>query len=314
MNLHQFRFVQEAVRRNLNLTETAKALFTSQPGISKAILELEEELGVDIFARHGKRLRRVTEPGQQVLKSIEIIMREVANLKRIGEQYSMQDAGTLSVATTHTQARYFLPGPVAQLRKKFPKVQLVLHQGMPEQVARMLLDDVAEIGIATEALAEYDELVTLPCYEWQHVMVVPAGHPLAGVERPTLEQLAAEPLVLYHPTVTGRTRIDQAFARARLKPTVALEAIDSDVIKTYVKLGMGVGIVAEIAMQGEGPGSDLAWRPLGHLFGANVTRVAFKRGAYLRQFVYAFAEQLSDRLSQTLIQRAMAGGGSEYEL
>jgi LysR family transcriptional regulator, cys regulon transcriptional activator len=193
-------------------------------------------------------------------------------------------------------------------------VQLVLHQGMPEQVARMLLDDVAEIGIATEALAEYDELVTLPCYEWQHVMVVPAGHPLAGVERPTLEQLAAEPLVLYHPTVTGRTRIDQAFARARLKPTVALEAIDSDVIKTYVKLGMGVGIVAEIAMQGEGPGSELAWRPLGHLFGANVTRVAFKRGAYLRQFVYAFAEQLSDRLSQTLIQRAMAGGGSEYEL
>jgi LysR family transcriptional regulator, cys regulon transcriptional activator len=314
MNLHQFRFVQEAVRRNLNLTETAKALFTSQPGISKAILELEEELGVDIFARHGKRLRRVTEPGQQVLKSIEIIMREVANLKRIGEQYSMQDAGTLSIATTHTQARYFLPGPVAQLRKKFPKVQLVLHQGMPEQVARMLLDDVAEIGIATEALAEYDELVTLPCYEWQHVMVVPAGHPLASVERPTLEQLAAEPLVLYHPTVTGRTRIDQAFARARLKPAVALEAIDSDVIKTYVKLGLGVGIVAEIAMQGEGPGSEFAWRPLGHLFGANVTRVAFKRGAYLRQFVFAFAEQLSDRLSPALIQRAMAGGGSEYEL
>ena len=314
MNLHQFRFVQEAVRRNLNLTETAKALFTSQPGISKAILELEEELGVDIFARHGKRLRRVTEPGQQVLKSIEIIMREVANLKRIGEQYSMQDAGTLSVATTHTQARYFLPGPVAQLRRKFPKVQLVLHQGMPEQVARMLLDDVAEIGIATEALAEYDDLVTLPCYEWQHVMVVPAGHPLASVERPTLEQLAAEPLVLYHPTVTGRTRIDQAFARARLKPSVALEAIDSDVIKTYVKLGMGVGIVAEIAMQGEGPGSEFAWRPLGHLFGANVTRVAFKRGAYLRQFVFSFAEQLSDRLSPALIQRAMAGGGSEYEL
>ena len=314
MNLHQFRFVQEAVRRGLNLTETAKALFTSQPGISKAILELEEELGVDIFARHGKRLRRVTEPGQQVLKSIEIIMREVANLKRIGEQYSMQDAGTLSIATTHTQARYFLPGPVAQLRKKFPKVQLVLHQGMPEQVARMLLDDVAEIGIATEALAEYDELVTLPCYEWQHVMVVPAGHPLAGVERPTLEQLAAEPLVLYHPTVTGRTRIDQAFSRARLKPTVALEAIDSDVIKTYVKLGLGVGIVAEIAMQGEGSGSEFAWRPLGHLFGANVTRVAFKRGAYLRQFVYAFAEQLSDRLSPSLIQRAMAGGGSDYEL
>jgi len=314
MNLHQFRFVQEAVRRNLNLTETAKALFTSQPGISKAILELEEELGVDIFARHGKRLRRVTEPGQQVLKSIEIIMREVANLKRIGEQFSKQDAGTLSIATTHTQARYFLPGPVAALRRKFPKVQVVLHQGMPEQVARMLLDDVAEIGLATESLAVHDELVTLPCYEWQHVMVVPAAHPLAAVERPTLEQLAAEPLVLYHATVAGRTRIDQAFARARLKPTLALEAIDSDVIKTYVKLGMGVGIVAEIAVRDDPPGGELVARPLGHLFGANLTRVAFKRGAYLRHFVYAFAEQLSDRLSQSLIQRAMAGTGSDYEM
>jgi len=314
MNLHQFRFVQEAVRRNLNLTETAKALFTSQPGISKAILELEEELGVDIFARHGKRLRRVTEPGQEVLKAIEIIMREVANLKRIGEQFSKQDAGTLGIATTHTQARYFLPGPVAALRKKFPKVQVVLHQGMPEQVARMLLDDVAEIGIATESLAAYDELVTLPCYDWQHVMVVPADHPLAAVERPTLEQLAAEPLVLYHATVTGRTRIDQAFARVRLKLNVALEAIDSDVIKTYVKLGMGVGIVAETAVRDDPPGGELVSRPLGHLFGTNVTRVAFKRGAYLRHFVYAFAEQLSDRLSPALIQRAMAGAGTDYDM
>lgn len=314
MNLHQFRFVQEAVRRNLNLTETAKALFTSQPGISKAILELEEELGVDIFARHGKRLRRVTEPGQEVLKSIEIIMREVANLKRIGEQFSKQDAGTLSIATTHTQARYFLPGPVAALRKRFPKVQVVLHQGMPEQVARMLLDDVAEIGLATEAITGYDELVTLPCYEWQHVMVVPAGHPLAAVERPTLEQLAAEPLVLYHPTVSGRSRIDQAFARARLKPVLALEAIDSDVIKTYVKLGMGVGIVAESAMKDDAAAGDLVSRPLGHLFGANVTRVAFRRGAYLRQFVYAFAGELSERLTPALIQKAMSGGGTDYDL
>jgi len=314
MNLHQFRFVQEAVRRKLNLTETAKALFTSQPGISKAILELEEELGVDIFARHGKRLRRVTEPGVEVLRSIDIIMREVANLKRIGEQFSKQDAGTLSIATTHTQARYFLPEPVAQLRKRFPKVRVVLHQAMPEQVARMLLDDVAEIGLATEGLQDYEELVSLPCYEWQHVMVVPVGHPLASVERPTLEQLAAEPLVLYHPTVTGRTRIDQAFARARLKPQLALEAIDSDVIKTYVRLGLGVGIVAEIAMRDDPPGGDLVARPLGHLFGPNTTRVAFKRGAYLRQFVYAFAEQLSPRLPPALIQRAMAGGGTDFEL
>jgi LysR family transcriptional regulator, cys regulon transcriptional activator len=314
MNLHQFRFVQEAVRRKLNLTETAKALFTSQPGISKAILELEEELGVDIFARHGKRLKRITEPGQEVLKSVEIILREVANLKRIGEEYSKQDSGTLSIATTHTQARYFLPGPVAQLRARFPKVQVLLHQGMPEQVARMLLDDVAEIGLATEALSAHDGLITLPCYEWQHVMVVPPGHPLAGVERPTLEQLQAFPLVLYHATVTGRTRIDQAFERARLTPVVALVAIDSDVIKTYVRLGLGVGIVAESSMRAGAAEPDLAWRPLGHLFGSNVTRVAFKRGAYLRQFVLAFAELLSPRLTPALLGRAMSGQGSDYEL
>ena len=314
MNLHQFRFVQEAVRRNLNLTETAKALYTSQPGISKAILELEEELGVDIFARHGKRLKRVTEPGQLVLRAVEIIMREVANLKRIGDEYSKQDAGTLSIATTHTQARYFLPNHVAELRRRFPKVQVVLHQGMPEQVARMLLDDVADIGLATEALSDYDDLVTLPCYEWQHMLVMPPQHPLAAVERPTLEQLATEPLVLYHPTVTGRTRIDQAFARARLKTNVALEGIDSDVIKTYVRMGLGLGIVAETAVGDDPPGGELVARPVGYLFGSNVTRVAFKRGAYLRHFVYAFAELLSDRLSAKLIQRAMTGQGSDYEL
>ena len=320
MNLHQFRFVQEAVRRDLNLTETAKALFTSQPGISKAILELEEELGVDIFARHGKRLKRVTEPGQLVLKSVEIIMREVANLKRIGEEFSKQDAGTLSIATTHTQARYFRPEPIAQLRKRHPKVQVVLHQGMPEQVARMLLDDVAEIGLATEALSAHADLITLPCYEWQHALVVPRGHVLAEIERPTLEQLAEHALVLYQPTVTGRTRIDQAFERARLRPLVALEAIDSDVIKTYVRLGLGVGIVTELAMRGDAgtaaENGDLVSRPLGHLFGTNVTRVAFKRGAYLRQFVVHFAELLSPRLTPALLQRAMAGNGqgTDYEL
>jgi len=314
MNLHQFKFVQEAVRRGLNLTETAKALHTSQPGVSKAIIELEEELGVELFARHGKRIKRVTEPGQQVLKSIEIIMREVANLKRIGEHFSKQDTGTLSIATTHTQARYFLPEPVARLRQRFPKVQVVLHQGMPSQVARMLLDDIAEVGLATEALSDYDGLVTLPCYEWQHVMVVPAGHALAAVERPTLEQLAAFPLVMYHATVTGRTRIDLAFARARIKPTVALEAIDSDVIKTYVRLGLGVGIVAELAVRDDPPGGDLVSRPLGYLFGPNLTRLAFKRGAYLRHFVHAFAELLSPNLNAALIEKAMSGSGSQYEL
>jgi len=314
MNLHQFRFVQEAVRRDLNLTETAKALFTSQPGISKAILELEAELGIDIFARHGKRLRRVTEPGQQVLRAIEVIMREVGNLKRIGEEFSKQDAGTLSVATTHSQARYFLPEPVAQLRKRFPKVNIVLHQGSPDQVARMVIEEVADIGLATEALTDREELVTMPCYEWQHSVVMPAGHPLMQAERVSLEDLALLPLVSYHPSFSGRTRVDQAFATRQLKPNIVLEAIDADVIKTYVRIGLGVGIVSELAVRDDPPGGDLVSRPVGHLFGSNVTRIAFKRGAYLRNFVYAFAEMLSDRLSRKLIDGAMAGDGDDYQL
>ena len=307
MNLHQFRFVQEAVRRNLNLTETARVLHTSQPGVSKAIIELEEELGVEIFARHGKRLKRVTEPGEHVLKSIELIMREVGNLKRIGEQFSAQDSGTLSIATTHTQARYVLPQPVARLREAFPKVNVSLHQGSPDQVARMLIDEVAEVGIATESLTHYTDLVTLPCYEWQHMLVVPVDHPLARKADITLEDLALEPLITYHPSFTGRTRIDQAFATKRLQPRIALEAIDSDVIKTYVRLGLGVGIVAEMAMADDGTNTDLRAMAAGSLFGVNVARIAFKRSAYLRNFVYKFAELVSPKLDRALIARAMSG-------
>ena len=322
MNLHQFRFVQEAVRRNLNLTEAAKALHTSQPGVSKAIIELEEELGIEIFARHGKRLKRVTEPGRHVLKSIELIMGEVGNLKRIGEQYSAQDNGTLSIATTHTQARYVLPERVAALRNTFPKVNISLHQGSPDQVARMLIDEVAEIGIATESLVNYEELVTLPCYEWQHMLVLPFDHPLAKKEFIKLEDVAKEPLITYHPSFTGRTKIDQAFAAKKLEPRIALEAIDSDVIKTYVRLGLGVGIAAEMAVQdviddnAKSPAgtNGLVVRPAGHLFGKNIARVAFKRSAYLRNFVYTFTELLSPKLNRDLVTRAMSSHVKDEEV
>jgi LysR family transcriptional regulator, cys regulon transcriptional activator len=313
MNLHQFRFVQEAARRNLNLTEAAKALHTSQPGVSKAIIELEEELGVEIFARHGKRLKRITEPGTHVLKSIELIMREVGNLKKIGEQFSLQDSGTLSIATTHTQARYVLPQPIAKLRDAFPKVNVSLHQGTPDQVAKMLMDEVAEVGIATESLADYVDLVTLPCYEWQHMLVMPTDHKLANINQITLADLAAEPIITYHPSFTGRTKIDAAFAAKKLSPRIALEAIDSDVIKTYVRTGLGVGIVAEMAVKDD-PMNDLVVKPAGQLFGKNIARVAFKRSAYLRNFVYTFAELLSDRLNRKLIDRAMSGQADDYEL
>lgn len=316
MNLHQFRFVQEAVKRNLNLTEAAKALHTSQPGVSKAIIELEEELGIEIFARHGKRLKRITEPGHHVINSVEVIMRELGNLKRIGEQFSKEDSGTLSIATTHTQARYVLPKPISELRSAYPKVNISLHQGSPEQVAQMLIEDVADIGIATESLAQYEQLVTLPCYEWQHVLVMPKDHPLAKKTNIRLEDLALEPLITYHPSYTGRTKIDRAFESKKLHPRIALEAIDSDVIKTYVRTGLGIGIVAEMAVQADGnsPGNssgdsnqDLAMVNVGHLFGKNVTRVAFKRSGYLRNFVYTFAELLSERLSKAAIVSAMNG-------
>jgi LysR family transcriptional regulator, cys regulon transcriptional activator len=310
MNLHQLRFVQEVSRRGLNLTEAAKALHTSQPGVSKGIIELEQELGIDIFARHGKRMKAITEPGQQVLKTIDSILREVGNLRRIGEQFSAQDSGTLSIATTHTQARYVLPTPIADLRSSFPKVNISLHQGAPDQVARMLIDETAEIGIATESLADYSELVTLPCYEWQHVLVMPPEHHLAKLDDITLEDLAKEPLITYHPSFTGRTKIDAAFAKVKLAPRIALEAIDSDVIKTYVALGLGVGIVAEMALDKDaaataGAGKQLHTRPAGYLFGKNVARVAFKRSAYLRNFVYAFTELLAPKLTRTVIERAM---------
>jgi LysR family cys regulon transcriptional activator len=252
-----------------------------------------------------------------VLQSIDLILRELGNLKRIGEQYSAQDSGTLSIATTHTQARYVLPEPVAKLRAAFPKVNVSLHQGSPDQVAQMLIDEVAEIGVATESLADYSELVTMPCYEWQHMLVLPAGHPLCLKERVTLEDIAGEPLITYHPSFTGRTKIDHAFAVRKLQPRVALEAIDSDVIKTYVRLGLGIGIAAEMAVRdvaSDGGASGLVVRPAGYLFGQNVARVAFKRGVYLRNFVYTFAELLSDRLDRHLIARTMSGHVNDYEL
>jgi len=246
----------------------------------------------------------VTEPGQHVLKSIDLILGEVGNLKRIGDQYSRQDSGTLSIATTHTQARYVLPEKVAALRASFPKVNISLHQGAPDQVARMVMDETAEIGIATESLSDYPELITLPCYEWEHVLVLPKDHPLASVADLQLSDLANEPIITYHPSFTGRTRIDKAFAAQHLTPRIALEAIDSDVIKTYVRLGMGVGIVAEMAVR-DITDEDLLVRPAGHLFGRNLARIAFKKQAYLRQFVFEFAQLLNPELNAARIAESM---------
>ena len=306
MNLHQFKFVHEAAKRGLNLTEAAKALHTSQPGVSKAILELEQELGVDIFARHGKRLKSITEPGQHVIKSIDVILNELNNLKRIGNEFSSKDTGTFSIATTHTQARYVLPQVLTNLRKEYPNVNISLHQGTPSQAAQMVLSEEADIAIATESLADYADLVTLPCYDWQHVLVIPPGHPLSLKKKPiTLKELSQYPLVTYHPSFTGRQKIDQAFTKHNLNPNIALEAIDSDVIKTYVRIGMGVGIIAEMAVLPQ-MDADLIFQNASHLFGKNVARVAFRKGAYLRQFVLSFAQLLSPKLTEKTIHEAMS--------
>ena len=313
MNLHQFRFVREAVRQNFNLTEAAKALFTSQPGVSKAIIELEEELGIDIFSRHGKRIRGLTEPGREVLRSVELILQEVEGLKRIGKEFSAQDSGSFTIATTHTQARYSLPAVVQQFSQKFPKVRLSLLQGNPKQVADMVLNNQADMAIATEAIAEVDGLVSLPCFQWEHLVVVPPEHALLRLKSISLEDIAAYPLITYDAAFAGRNKIDQAFARRNLKPDVVLEAIDADVIKTYVELGMGVGIIAGLAYNAaRDPG--LRAIPAGHLFGMNLSRIALKEGAYLRGYVFTFIELLAPNLSRKLIEQVLAGERDNYEL
>lgn len=313
MNLHQFRFVREAVRQNYNLTEAAKALYTSQPGVSKAIIELEEELGVDIFARHGKRIRGLTEPGRAVLRLVESIMQEVDGLKRIGKEFAAHDSGNLTIATTHTQARYALPKVVQAFMQKYPKVRLSLLQGNPRQIIEMVRNDQADIAIATEALASGEGLVSLPCYQWEHVIVVAPDHPLLASKNLSLEEVAGYPLITYDAAFSGRSKIDHAFALRDLKPDIVLEAIDADVIKTYVELGMGVGIVAGMAFDA---GRDCGLRalPAGHLFGTNVSRVALKRGAYLRSYVYTFIELLAPTLNRKLIAQVMEGEKELYEL
>ena len=312
MNLHQLRFVREAVRQNYNLTDAAKALFTSQPGVSKAIIELEEELGVDIFTRHGKRIRGLTEPGRLVLQSVELIMQEIESLKRIGKEYAAHDSGSFTIATTHTQARYMLPKVVQAFMQKYPKVRLSLLQGNPKQIADMVKSDQADLAIATEAITTIDGLITLPAYQWEHVVVAPPEHPLFKSRAISLEEIASYPIITYDAAFAGRSKIDHAFSLRALTPDVLLEAIDADVIKTYVELGMGIGIIAGMAFDAE---RDRGLRaiPVGHLFGINTSRVAIKQGAYLRSYVYTFIELLTPTLNRKMVESAMRGGDN-YEL
>jgi LysR family cys regulon transcriptional activator len=304
MNFQQLRSVRETVRRGFNLTEVANVLYTSQPGVSRQIRELEEELGVEIFVRAGKRLTGLTPPGEGLLPIVDRLLLEAENLRRAGADFSASEVGRLHVAATHSQARYALPPAVRDFRALYPRVTLHMHQGSPHQVAEMLLSGQAQIGVATEALADYEGLVTLPCYRWTHSIVVPPGHPLLDAETVDLGALAAHPIITYEQGYTGRAHIDEAFTRAGLTPEIVLTAMDADVIKTYVDLGMGVGIVASIAVDTE---RDQHLRVIDarHLFEVNLTRLAVRRGGWLPDYAFRFVESFAPTLKPAVVQEAL---------
>jgi LysR family cys regulon transcriptional activator len=297
MNLQQIRYVREAVRQGFNLTEAASVLFTSQPGVSRQIRELEEEIGVQIFVRRGRRLIGLTDPGRFVLQAIERLLAEVENLHQIGKAFMEQESGFLTVATTHTQARYALPRVVQQFRSLYPKVRLSLQEGDPARVAEMVRQGHAHIGIATEALDHYPDLAALPGHTWHHCVIVPREHALANRQNLTLEELSTHPIITYSVQFGGRSHIDEAFAARDLVPDIVLTAIDADVIKAYTELGMGVGIVARMAYD-EKRDLGLCAIDAAHLFRSRTTRIAVKRGAYLpgytRGFIRTFAPHLTD--------------------
>ena len=311
MNFQQLRILRETVRQDFNLTTVANTLFTSQPGVSKHIKDLEDELGVEIFVRRGKRLLGLTEPGKEVLAVVERILLDTQNVRNIAEHFSSRETGNLVIATTHTQARYALPEVVKQFKAEYPKVHLVLHQGSPREIAELLIAGDADIAIATEWLANVLEIATFPYYTWHHAVIVPRGHPLTEREDITLADIAEYPIVTYHEGFTGRTNIDRRFAEAGLVPDIVLSAIDADVIKTYVDIGLGIGIIASMAYNPERDG-NLVRLDVPHLFVPNTTRLAVRRGVYLRSYAYDLIQKLvpgltEQKISEILGREAVAG-------
>jgi LysR family transcriptional regulator, cys regulon transcriptional activator len=312
MNFQQLRIIREAVQRNFNLTEVASALFTSQSGVSKHILDLEDELGIELFVRKGKRLTGLTEPGKELVGIVERMLIDAKNIKRLAEQFANREEGSLTIATTHTQARYALPPVVRRFKQAFPKVHLVLHQASPAEIAALLNSGEADIGIATEALdgaghggnGAVANFASFPFYDWHHLVVVPDGHALTRLKKLTLQALTEHPLITYHAGYTGRPRIDATFAEAGLMTDVVMSALDADVIKTYVEVGLGVGIIASMAFD---PVRDAGLKSINaaHLFPPNTTRIAVRRGHYLRGYAYRFLEECSPALTQAVVRGAL---------
>jgi LysR family cys regulon transcriptional activator len=313
MNLQQLRYVSEEVRRGLTVSEAAEALHTSQPGVSKQIRALEEELGTALFVRQGKRFTALTDAGREVLATIERILAEVANLRAVGQEFAHHAKGALAIGVTHTQARYALPPIVTAFKRRFPEVHLKLLQGNPRHLASLVISGEADVAIATESLDEYPELVTVPGYQWHHCVVVPKGHPLTRVKPLTLEAIAKYPIVTYDPTFAGRGAIDRTFAARHLAPDIVLTALDSDVIKSYVALGLGVGIISERAYR-KGYDTELTALPASHLFPTQTTRLAFRRGAYLRNFTVEFIRLFAPHLRGEDLKHLAAAAGESFEI
>jgi LysR family cys regulon transcriptional activator len=303
MKLQQLRYIWEVAHHDLNVSATAQSLFTSQPGISKQIRLLEDELGVEIFSRSGKHLTRVTPAGESILRVVGDIMSQVASIKEIAQEFNNEQKGDLSIATTHTQARYVLPSVIDRFMNRFPDVSLHMHQGNPAQIAEMAADGTVDFAIATEALESHSDLIMMPCYKWNRMIVVPKAHPLLSEGHLTLERLAEFPIVTYVKGFTGRSKLDDAFADAGLKPNIVFTASDADVIKTYVKLGLGVGIVASMAYDST-KDSDLEALSADSLFAPSVTNIGFRKGTFMRGFMYEFLQQFAPHLTKEVVDEA----------
>lgn len=304
MKIHQLRYVREVARRGLNISVAAEALHTSQPGVSKQIQLLEEELNLQIFQRNGKRLIGITEPGKIILELAERVMRELENIKRVGEEFTHEETGTLTIATTHTQARYRLPATVKVFMQQFPGVRLHIHQGNPTQVAEQVARGEADIGIATEAISTYPSLACLPCYTWNRCVVTPHQHPLLTDTPLTLEKITRYPLITYDFAFTGGSLVSRVFDKENLQPNVVLTAIDADVIKTYVGLGLGIGLLANMAYDPERD-AGLAMIDASHLFPVSTTYLGVRRDAYLRGYVYGFIQLFAPHLDRKTVNTAL---------
>lgn len=310
MKLQQLRYIWEVAHHDLNVSATAQVLYTSQPGISKQIRLLEDELGVEIFARSGKHLTRITPAGEAILKVAGEILRKVESIKQVAQEFSDETKGSLSIATTHTQARYALPSVIESFMGKFPDVSLHMNQGTPMQIAEMAANGGVDFAIATEAMEHFGDLIMMPCYRWNRSILVPKGHPLASHPKPTLEEVAAYPLVTYVFGFTGRSKLDDAFKTRNLTPRVVFTAADADVIKTYVRLGVGIGIVATMAID-EDVDDDLVAIDASHLFASSVTQIGFRKGTFLRGYMYDFIERFAPHLTADMVNKATKCHGKQ---